>query len=223
MIEARRAVQWVTLGLTVLVGPWGCGNNGSGDSKGQPTGNDVAPTGGSKVQLSQEETALLARLETAEKTGQLQDLEVEYWIGGGAPPPYSRSDQLRFMVAEGKGVMELNKQTFDEKRPDVVLVEYRLPLEPSELRAVAGLFRETAVFQTRFPEEQKPDVADILRTEVTISSADRKKRLTRTYHQAMPAALAPLRERMTALSERLMKQGTKRCLDRDDKELPCGP
>ena len=229
MIDAGQRVRWVTLALTMLVGAAGCGSNGSnasagsGDSTGQLSGKDATTTGGSKVQLTQEETALVGRLEAAEKTGQLQDLEIEYWIGGGAPPPYSRSDQLRFMVAQGSAWLELNKQTFDEKHPGVVLIEYRLPLGASDVRAVATLLRETALFRSRFPEEEKPNVADILRTEVTLSSADGKKSLKRTYYQTMPGALATVREHMAALSERLVKEGTKRCLDRNDKEIACSP
>lgn len=223
MTMARCWASRVLLWLAAAILSSGCGSDRAGDSNGQLSRGDSSTTtaGGSKVQLSQDEKALLDRLEAVERTGRSDDLEVEHWIGGGAPPPYSRSDQLRLLAGPGHPSMELNIQTFDPQDPAVRMVQYRAPLGAHELRAVAKLVRETAVFSSRFPEEEKPAVADILRTEVTLSSDKGAKFARRTYHRAAPPALAPLVERMQQITERLKREGTKRCLDLHGKEVPC--
>jgi hypothetical protein len=174
----------------------------------------------SAILLSADDRELLGRLEAAETTGRLEDLEIEYWIGGGLPPPHHRSDQLRFLLVDGKPTIELNVTTFDPKRPDVSSIEYRAPLAPDELRALATSIRETGVFLKTFPEEQKPDQLDILRTEVVVSTRDRSKHVKRVYYRSVPGALEPLAARVMRISDRLRAEGRKRVFDANGKELP---
>jgi hypothetical protein len=174
----------------------------------------------SATPLSADDRELIGRLEAAETKGHLEDLEIEYWVGGGLPPPHHRSDQLRFLLVDGKPTIELNVATFDPKRPDLSSIEYRAPLAPDDLHAVATSIRETGVFLKTFPEEQKPDQLDILRTEVVVSTRDRSKHVKRIYYRAVPDALAPLAAHVRRISDRLRAEGKKRLFDANGKELP---
>lgn len=174
----------------------------------------------SAVELSGDDSKLLGRLEAAERTGQLDDLEIEYWVGGGLPPPHHRSDQLRMMPVDGKPTTEVFQAIFDRERPDVGYIEYRVPLAPDDLRAVATLIRETGVFFETFDEQQKPDVMDILRTEIELSSGDGSKKVKRVYYRSVPGALTPLAARVKAITDRVRAQGQKRYFDRGGNVLP---
>lgn len=171
-------------------------------------------------QLSADDSKLLGRLEAAERTGQLDDLEIEYWVGGGLPPPHHRSDQLRMMPVDGEPTTEVFQATFDRDRPDVGYIEYRMPLVPDDLRFAARLIRETGVFSRTFDEEQKPDVTDILRTEIEVSSVDGTKKVKRVYYRSVPGALEPLALRLKVIADRVRAGGQKRYFDRQGNVLP---
>lgn len=207
-MKMRALAQGVGISMSIGIASLSCGER----SKEQVSS--------SSTHLSEEEARLVAQLQSAEATGRLDDLELEYWIGGGLPPPHHRSDQLRFLLLDGKPTIELNVETNDEKRPGLAMIEHRAPLVPDELRAVAKLIRETAVFSRRYPEENKPDVADILHTEVVLMSGDRSKSAKRTYYKSPPTDLEALTGHMKRISDRLRAEGQKRYLDREGKELP---
>lgn len=172
------------------------------------------------AQLSTDDSKLLSRLVVAERTGQLDDLEVEYWVGGGLPPPHHRSAQLRMMPVDGKPTTQVFEATFDERRPEVGYIEYRMPLAPGDLRDVARLIRETGIFFQKFDEEQKPDLMDILRTEIEVSNVGGTKKVKRIYYRSVPGALEPLATGVKVIADRVRAQGQKRYFDRRGKVLP---
>jgi len=168
---------------------------------------------------SRDEAALIQRLQKVESTGQLEDMEIEYWIGGGLPPPYYRSDQLRFLVLEGRPTIVLNVATRDPERPEVATVQFRAPLGSDELQNVARLLRETGVFPERKRKEETAAPADVLRTEIALLSEDRTKEVKKTFYGAAPKGLEPLLAEIRRITDRVRREGIRRYLDRSGREV----
>lgn len=168
---------------------------------------------------SRDEAGLIRRLQKMESTGQLEDMEIEYWIGGGLPPPYYRSDQLRFLVLEGRPTIVLNVATRVPERPEVATVRFQAPLGSDELQKVAKLLRETGVFPERNRKEEKAGPADALRTEISLLSGDRTKEVKKTFYGAAPMGLEPLLSEIRRITDRVRQEGTRRYLDRSGREV----
>src|SRR5689334_3028241 len=66
-------------------------------------------------QMTSDERLVLNRLEGVEQTGSLGGMTIEIWSGGGQPPPYYKSEQLRFMSSAGRDVLEFASLRFDSK------------------------------------------------------------------------------------------------------------
>ena len=58
--------------------------------------------------------SMLTKLAEIERSGRLTGLEIEFWSGGGLPPPYYRSEQLRLTTRGGRDIMEFAKLKWDE-------------------------------------------------------------------------------------------------------------
>lgn len=162
--------------------------------------------------------SLIATLEERARTGQLGGIEIEYWVGGGLPPPYYRSEQLRLLTVDGQDTLELAILRFDERYDPPSLVEkWQLPARPADVREVVRLLLATQVFRARYPEEDDLGVADILSTEiiVTVPPGEHKRR----YFRRVPPALEPLRAAVEAFQERLQREG-KRGLSHQGRPVP---
>jgi len=162
--------------------------------------------------------ALLARLETTERTGRLSGLEIEYWRGGGPPPPLYRSEQLRLMSAGPQDLLEFAVQKWDPGFTPPTLHEvWTLPLRPAQVIEVTQLLLATNVFTAVYAEEQDPRIADIISYEILVSVSD--TRLKRRYYRRVPDALAPLDGVFVGLIDRLKAEG-RHGLYHQGKEVP---
>ena len=183
---------------TSLVSMWGSGT--------ALFGQKTAEKKGSMVQL---DTAfILAQLANCEKTGRLGGLEIEFWTGGGQPPPYYRSDQFRLLTSDGNDLLQFTTIKWDKRYdPPDLHEKFLLQAVPSDIESVARLLRETGVFVKRFPEEEKPGIADVLSTEIIVSAAGRQEK--RVYYLGLPDKLVPLREQIEKLIELTKSKGKK--------------
>jgi hypothetical protein len=131
------------------------------------------------------------QLRRCEATGRMDGLEIEYWTGGGHPPPYFRSDQFRLLTVGGIEMLEFDTLAYAPRfRGEALILEFQLPARPEDVRTVARLLRETGVFTDRYPEEEDPRTSDILRTEVMVTVGGREHK--RVYYRRIPEALKPL-------------------------------
>jgi hypothetical protein len=149
------------------------------------------------------ETALRA----SEKTGKLDGLEIEYYVGGGLPPPHYVSDQFRMLVRDGRDVLEVATPNYAANPPrgasyprDV----YTLAATPEDVRTVARLILEAGAFHT-VPPDGGTAPADALRTELEVSLAG--KAAKRVYRGREPAELPKLRPAIEALFAAVRARG----------------
>lgn len=146
---------------------------------------------------------VLARLE---RTGKLNGAEIEYYVGGGLPPPATRNDQLRLFTREGREVVEFARSNFKRTEFNPYALDiYQLPAEPADVRTIARLIRATNAFTTHFPEETVSGSADMLHTDVVVT--DDGDTATRTYYGHVPQVFAPLEKEVEAMIERLKAKG----------------
>lgn len=138
--------------------------------------------------------------------GRLNGVTIEYWVGGGPPPPFYRSDQFRLLTVENSDILEFARPYHDPKKKLEGLVEkFQLAAQPSAVRRLAQLIIDTGVFRQRFPEEKDPGRADALSTEVIVSIGGRE--FKRRYFTGLPKPLEPLRAEVDGLVQRLLAGG----------------
>jgi hypothetical protein len=170
---------------------------------------------------SGEKPAPLPDLERMSVRGRLEGLTIEYWVGGGLPPPHHRSDQLLLLDAEGRDTIQLSRPFLDPASKREGLTErFRLAAEPAEVRKVAQLILDTGVFDRRLPEEKDPGRADAVSTEVIVKTGGRE--FKRRYFSASPGSLEPLRAEVERLAQRLA-EGGKRELFHQGKPITLPP
>jgi len=149
---------------------------------------------------------VLAKLRQSGQSGRLDGLEIEYWVGGGLPPPRYRSDQLRLLCVDGRDTVEFAKMCFDDHYdPPSLNEKWQVPATGVDVREMVRLLLEGSVFTTHYPEEDDPGIADILSTEViaTFSGDELKRR----YYRKPPESLAPLVRAAEALIDRAKREG----------------
>jgi hypothetical protein len=165
--------------------------------------------------------AILARLAAAERAGRLNGLEIEFWSGGGLPPPYYRSDQLRLMTRGAQDVVEFATIKWDESfNPPQLQEKWLLPLRPEQTSEVIRLLLATKVFTTTYPEEHNPNIGDVLSHEILLTADG--AHLQRKYYRQEPVALAPLRAAIAGLIQ-LAKTHGRHGVFHQGKEVPPPP
>jgi hypothetical protein len=148
----------------------------------------------------------LAEIARLAEQGKLDGVTIEYWVGGGPPPPLYRSDQFRLLTVENRDILEFARPYHDPATKREGLVEkFQLPAQPSDVRRLAKLILDTGVFEQRFPEEMDPGRADALITEVIVSIGGRE--FKRRYFTGSPKPLEPLRVEVERLVQRLVASG----------------
>lgn len=151
---------------------------------------------------------ILERLANSERTGRLDGLEIEFWKGGGLPPPNYKSDQLRLMTAGGREVIEFASLRWDSRfDPPSVQDKWILAVDPADVSEVARLLQSTQVFTGKYAEEVKPGIADIFSYEILVTADGRQEK--RTYYRKLPEQLAPLQTAFDKLIELAKAQGRK--------------
>jgi hypothetical protein len=151
---------------------------------------------------------LRMRLERAAATGRLDGLEIEYWVGGGSPPPHYRSDQLRLFARGGRDVVEFARPLFDASFDPPDLVEkFTADAQPADVQGVARL-----VLAARLLDEAVqtgPSAGfDVLATEIAIAAGE--LRFERKHRgNELPESLRPLAQKIDELRQRLAKAGVR--------------
>jgi hypothetical protein len=152
------------------------------------------------------ESNVVAALDRVEKTGQLDGVSIEYWIGGGLPPPYYRSDQFRLFQDAGEAVIQFVRRRHDENvKPPDFLERFRMKSNPTVVRTIAARIRETGAFRRPLPDEGRSEASDRLRTELGITISGEEHLLV--FDGPAPPSLDPLRVEIERLTELLLKSG----------------
>ncbi len=151
--------------------------------------------------------ALLEALGGCLAQGRLDGCEVEYWTGGGLPPPYYRSDQFRLHAIEGREVVELARPRYDVPAPgDAYPVErFIMDARPEHVRAVVQMILAGNVFTERHPEEDAARAPDALSTEVIVTVEG--VAFERRYGRRVPEAVEPLRVEVERLTRDVIERG----------------
>lgn len=148
-------------------------------------------------------------LQAVEASGTLGGVVVEYWFGGGQPPPYYRSDQLRLFRGEEGDMAQFATLAYAPFfEPPSVVARFRIPASAADIREVARLLRTSGVFSPEAPEPPGLGGADALSTELIVTSGDR--RVERRLPEPLPANLAPLQAKMRELTDRALASGSGR-------------
>ena len=151
---------------------------------------------------------ILEQIAGSERTGTLDGLEIEFWKGGGLPPPDYKSDQLRLMTTGGRDVIEFASLKWDSRfDPPQVHEKWVVAANSVEIRKLAHLLQSTHVFTKQYPEEQNPGIADIFSYEVLVTAKGREEK--RTYYQNLPEELRPLQANFESLIELAKTQGSR--------------
>lgn len=113
-------------------------------------------------------------------------MTIEYWIGGGQPPPYYRSEQLLFKTTGDRDIVEL------------AILRYHPRLTPAEVtqvdstnchyevvKAMAATLLATHLEDTTFAEEADPQVGSVISHEINIQIGEVK--LQKKFYRQLPA------------------------------------
>ncbi len=151
----------------------------------------------------------LAEIARLAEQGKLDGVTIEYWVGGGLPPPLYRSDQFRLRTEENRDILELARPFHDPAtRLEGLVEKFQLAAQPADVRRMAKLILDTGVFDRHFPEEKEAGRADALTTEVIVRLGGRE--FKRRYFTGSPKPLAPLRTEIQRLIQRLEATGARR-------------
>jgi hypothetical protein len=135
---------------------------------------------------------LSTRLAEAARTGDLGALQIEYWDRGGPPGPGYESDQLVLKVDQGRLVALHTRARFDGAfEPPFCAEERTCAADPAAVRALCHALADLDVIGTSFPEEKPIPVGGA--TKITVTVREGSTEVARTYHDHLPARLAPLK------------------------------
>jgi hypothetical protein len=162
----------------------------------------------------------LARLERSAQTGRLGGLEIEYWIGGGQPPPYYRSDQFRLLTVQGRDTLEFARPLWDDAfKPPQLVEKFQRPANTADVRRIARLILDAGVFTA--PQEDKPKGADILSTEVIVTAGGTRHQ--RAYRGKVPPMLRALEAEVEQLRLTLEREGERSVFHEGTRLVPPPP
>jgi hypothetical protein len=159
---------------------------------------------------------LRARLERAAAVGRLEGLEIEYWVGGGAPPPHHRSDQLRLLTQGGRDVVEFARPLWDESfDPPDLIEKFTADAEPADVQSVLRLILESRVLDETGQTGATAGF-DMLATEILIS--DGARRFERKHRaNEVPENFLALSRKVDELRKALEKGGERSVFQRGER------
>lgn len=188
---------------------------GGAEAQTNSSGSGGAP-GGGIMEAQSEIEVLLARCEAS---GKLSGIEIEYYVGGGLPPPHYRSDQFRFLTLDGREIMQFAKPVFDKRYNPYPVEVYTLPATPADVKTIAGLILRSRAFSPSSSSKPPIKVPDALRTELVIKAGTKEE--TRTF-QGLPAELQPLKPAVETLIAQLKAKG-ERWVEHEGKKIELKP
>ena len=87
-------------------------------------------------------------LEASARTGKLEGIEIEYYVGGGLPPPLYRSDQLRLLVSDGRSTLRFARPVYDRRYDPYPLEIFQMAATPDDVQLIAGLLLKSRIFSS---------------------------------------------------------------------------
>lgn len=137
------------------------------------------------------EEVVITKLKQVADNGQIDELQFEYWVGGGQPPPYYRSEQLRLLAVSEVVRFEFARLRFDARLPpDGATERWTMQSDVATFRAISKFLIDRQVFETQYAEETNPGIGGVISHEIVVSVGT--KQIKRTYYRVAPSALAPL-------------------------------
>lgn len=154
--------------------------------------------------MAEIDPAVSAALARMEATGKLEGVEFEHYVGGGLPPPYYHSEQLRLIARDGRDTIEFAKANFSSKPAkdtpyprDV----YQLVAQAEDVKSLARVLRAGRAFDVAAPTVQ---IADSVRIELVLTVGGKPHK---AIYQGLPPALEPLDTLVDAFIARAKSQG----------------
>ena len=156
------------------------------------------------------------------REGKLSGAIIEYWVGGGIPPPYYRSDQFRLLTRNTGDTLLVARPYRDPvARREGLVEQYQIPALPADVQRVAKLILDSGIFDPRFAGEKDPGMADAPTTEVIVTIAGQEYK--RRFFSASPQPLEPLRLEVENLAGRVVAGGEREVFRPGQDALPEGP
>lgn len=152
------------------------------------------------------QVSIIPKMKSAAKDGRLDGMQIEYWVGGGQPPPYYRSEQFR-LLSQGEEVqMEFAVLRFHPKLiPNEVTEKYTLRGIAEDVRGIARMLLDLRVFEIHFPEENDPSIGGVISHEIAVAAG--KVEMKRTYYRTMPLDLTPLEKLLQKMIAKTREKG----------------
>src|SRR5271165_951616 len=138
--------------------------------------------GGGYPMASSTSDLMGGRLAHSVATGRLDGLEIEFWKGGGLPPPHYLSDQLRLMTQGDTEVVEFASLKWDDHfDPPNVQEKWIATVRSRDVHDIAQLMESTNFLHTAYSEETKPNIADCFSYEILLTYQGRQEK--KKYYQ----------------------------------------
>ena len=155
---------------------------------------------------SERSEMIMATIVEAAQNGRLGGLTIEYWVGGGQPPPYYRSEQFRVSEKDSVDQMVFSILRFDDRyEPPQLSETFSLPARRENIQTIAQLLIAASPFSHQFPEENNPGNPSAISTELIVSSGE--DRVEKRFFGSVPEALVPLSNEVTRLIEKTEAEG----------------
>lgn len=136
--------------------------------------------------------AMLAReLARCEQTGAIGHVTIEYWVGGGLPPPNYRSEQLRMFATTTGTVLEFAKVIWDKNYdPPNLHQKWTIPATPEDVRQLAHLLSTSGLLTIAANPPRPTDRPDAIAREFIVGVKDTTEMTVRFEQPAeVPQAL----------------------------------
>lgn len=180
------------------------------------SGNAQAPDSGCRAEArSERQTHMAANnlenvdsiLHALETSGSMGDVIIEYWFGGGQPPPFYRSDQVRLCRGvHGDFVQFATVAYAPYFDPANLVVRFQVSASSNVVRTIARLMRESHAFDQSHPEEGGAKATDVLSTELIVSQGDR--RAEKRFYRDVPDSLQTLESAFRSLMADAVNRGS---------------
>ena len=146
------------------------------------------------------------KLALAAKTGRADGLTIEYWIGGGQPPPYYRSEQLLVTSHDDRLTIDLAIMRFHPRLTPQEVLEVRTQTSyDEELKQLATELLATQFDVTVFEEESDPRIGSVISHQISVRF--KKSELRKNYYRHLPAQFSAFEELSGKLTANAKEKG----------------
>ena len=158
------------------------------------------------------------KLALAATTGRADGLTIEYWIGGGQPPPYYRSEQLLVTSHDDRLTITQAVMRFPPRLAPAEVLEIRtLTSDDEELRRLAEELISTQFDVAVFEEESDPPIGRVISHQISVRFKNAE--LRKTSYRHLPAQLGAFEKLAKQITANVKDQG-KRTWRHKGNEIP---